>query len=225
LSDSLTKLVPFSHQHLFNQQSSIACQGYLIFTSDRGLCGGYNINLFKYLESKIRADSMVWVVGAKGLQHFKMLDRFQLEYLGALSDKTVVREASGIAKLLTASFQSAQVGELYVGYNKFVNRVTQHPTLTRLLPFEAVQKENQPRYEYEPTVSEVVDQFFNAQLVGYIYEVLLEAKVSELAAKVTAMGNATDNVQELKEELGMQYNRLRQMLITQEIAEIVGGMG
>ncbi|WP_068620673.1 ATP synthase F1 subunit gamma [Paenibacillus tuaregi] len=206
---------------------------YIVITSDAGLAGGYNANMLRAVMDKIKASHSskdeygLFVVGRKGRDYFRRRELPVVGEVTELSDFPSFADIKSLAYAAVRSFEEEQFDEVYICYNKFINPLTQIPTINRLLPFEqpeaAASSGVKASYEYEPTPEDVLKVLLPKYAETIIYGALLEGKASELGAKMTAMGNATKNASKLIGELTLTYNRARQAAITQEITEIVAG--
>jgi len=206
--------------------------GYLIITSDRGLAGGYNANLLRMVVNTIKTkhksadEYAIFVLGRKG-RDFLRKRKFQIasEVIG-IADTPVFADIKAIANEAVSNFENGSFDELYVVYNEFVNVMTQIPVSKRLLPLENIQSTDQTpsaSYEYEPSAEEVLAVLLPKYAETMIYSALMDAKASEFGARMTAMGSASKNADQLISSYTLQYNRARQAAITQEISEIVAG--
>lgn len=206
--------------------------GYLVITADRGLCGGYNGNVVRECleHMKTKDKSGLVVVGRRGRDYFERRNYdIKAEFLN-MSDTPEYRRAKDIAGSVLDLFDADVFKEVYMVSTEFVSTLDRKPVVTQLLPFRihVDDKPNEvagprPLYVYEPSAESVLDSIFPKYLEMQIYHGLLESKVSEFAARMTAMDSATDNAEEMIESLTLLYNRARQAQITQEISEIVGG--
>lgn len=205
---------------------------YIVITSDAGLAGGYNANMLRAVMDRIKANHTskeeygIFVVGRKGRDYFKRRELPVVEEVTELSDSPTFADIKSLAYAAVRSFEDEQFDEVYICYNKFINALTQVPTINRLLPFEkpvASASGVKASYEYEPSPESVLQVLLPKYAETIIYGALLEGKASELGAKMTAMGNATKNASKMIGELTLTYNRARQAAITQEITEIVAG--
>ncbi|MGA9175478.1 MAG: ATP synthase F1 subunit gamma [Thermoactinomyces sp.] len=208
--------------------------GYLVITSDRGLCGGYNSNLLRKLLATLHErhqsqdEYVIFVIGRKGRDFLKRRGLPVIGEVTDLSDSPKFADVHEIAKQAVQFYSDEKFDELFILYNEFVNPIIQRPVEKRLLPLAGEElKETENRatavYEYEPSPEAVLDVLLPRYAESLIYSALLEGKASEFASKMNAMSNATDNATELIEKLTLEFNRARQAAITQEIAEIVGG--
>lgn len=205
---------------------------YLIITSDRGLAGGYNANILRQVTQKIaerhrsKDEYVAFIIGRKGRDYFRRRELPIAESVTDLSDTPAFADIKTIASKAVKGFELKEFDELYLCYNRFVNALTQIPTVDRLLPMatlESATASSSITYEYEPSPEGVLEVLLPRYAETLIYGALLDGKASELGAKMTAMGSATKNATKLIGELSLTYNRARQAAITQEITEIVAG--
>ncbi|MCR5556437.1 MAG: ATP synthase F1 subunit gamma [Butyrivibrio sp.] len=205
---------------------------YIVIAGDRGLAGGYNSNLFKFVEAEIKDKNNVIVlpVGKKAVEFMKHrnIDILTEEY--AEVAKISISDCFQIAKLICGSYGGGGFGHVFLCYTNFVSMLSQVPTSTSLLPLSDLSTENKesdgkPKelILYEPDSETVFDAIVPEYLAGILYTSINISYASELAARRTAMEAATDNAEEMIETLSLYYNRARQASITQEITEIVAG--
>lgn len=205
---------------------------YIVIAGDRGLAGGYNSNLFKFVEAEIKDKNNITVlpIGKKSVEFFKHrnIDILTEEY--AEVAKTSISDCFQIAKLICGSYGGDGFGHVFLCYTNFVSMLSQVPTATSLLPLSDLSTENKesdgkPKelILYEPDSETVFDAIVPEYLAGLLYTSINISYASELAARRTAMEAATDNAEEMIETLSLYYNRARQASITQEITEIVAG--
>ena len=207
---------------------------YVVIAGDRGLAGGYNANLFKFMESETKGrDYMVLPVGKKSVEYFRHrgVELFTEEF--AEVARISISECFGIAKMICDAFSNGKFGHVLLCYTDFVSMMTQTPRSTSLLPLsdfetEAAEagEEKKPVRDlilYEPDSETVFNAIVPEYLAGLLYTSINVSVASELAARRTAMEAATDNAGEMIEKLSLFYNRARQASITQEITEIVAG--
>ena len=205
---------------------------YIVIAGDRGLAGGYNSNLFKFVESEIKDKNNVTVlpIGKKSVEFFKhrKMDILTEEY--AEVAKTSISDCFQIAKLICGSYGGDGFGHVFLCYTNFVSMLSQVPTATSLLPLsdlstEKKESDGKPKelILYEPDSETVFNAIVPEYLAGLLYTSINISYASELAARRTAMEAATDNAEEMIETLSLYYNRARQASITQEITEIVAG--
>ena len=205
---------------------------YVVIAGDRGLAGGYNSNLFKFVEAEIKGKDNVTVlpIGKKSVEFFKHknIPIFTEEF--AEVAKVNISDCFQIAKLICGSYGGDGFGHVFLSYTNFVSMLSQVPTSTSLLPLSDLssgEKENDGKPKdlilYEPNSETVFDAIVPEYLAGILYTSINVSYASELAARRTAMEAATDNAEEMIETLSLYYNRARQASITQEITEIVAG--
>ncbi len=205
---------------------------YVVIAGDRGLAGGYNSNLFKFMEQEMkgRTDVTVLPIGKKSVEHFKHrnVPLFTEEY--AEVAKVNVSDCFQIAKLICDAYSKGEFGHIFLCYTNFVSMLSQVPTASSLLPLSDLRTEENASdgkarelILYEPNSETVFNAIVPEYLAGILYSSINISYASELAARRTAMEAATDNAEEMIETLSLYYNRARQASITQEITEIVAG--
>lgn len=219
------------YQHSFVQErDTVKRVGYIIISSDRGLCGGLNTNLFKaalqsiadWKEQDVEVD--IAVFGNKALAAFK---RFGVvaEATG-LGDKPGVSDMLGTIKVMLDAYEEGRIDRLFLVENKFVNSMTQTPRVTQLVPIVAADIDEIKYhwdYLYEPESKEVIDTLMTRYIESLVYQGVVENIACEMSARMIAMKSATDNAGDMINKLKLVYNKARQAAITQEISEIVGG--
>ncbi|RUS49170.1 ATP synthase F1 subunit gamma [Cohnella sp. AR92] len=223
-----------SVKHPMLESRPIKRSAYLVITSDRGQAGGLNSNLLKKLletlkeKHKSQDEFSLFVIGRKGYD-FLVRRKYtvQQEAIG-VPDSPTFADIKSIASAAVNGFENGSYDELFVVYNRFVNAVTQIPTLKQMLPLDASEfskKESgaSALYEYEPEPEAILDVLLPKYAETLVFSSLLENKASEFGARMTAMSSATKNATKMINELTLHYNRARQAAITQEITEIVGG--
>ena len=206
--------------------------GYIIVSTDRGLCGGLNTNLFKKVLADIGewqgkgADITMVTLGKKAGAFFKNI---KVEIAGSaidLGEKPQIEDLIGSIKIVLDAYREQEVDRVYIAYNSFINTMAQKPTLEQVLPLPPTDDEeirNIWDYIYEPDAETLLDSVLVRYIEASIYQSVLENLASEHAARMVAMKSATDNASELIDDLKLAYNKARQAAITQEISEIVGG--
>jgi F-type H+-transporting ATPase subunit gamma len=220
------------YRHPFLVEREIKRVGYIVITTDRGLCGGLNINTFRPLlrELKEWRDKGVEVdlclIGAKGVQFFR---RLNVNVVGAathLGEDPKVADLVGSIKIMLDSYSEGNIDRLFLMHSKFVNTMTQQATVDTLIPVDAVDVDDLPQhwdYIYEPEAVDLLDSVLARYIESQVYRGTVENVACEMAAKMVAMKSATDNAGSLIDDLQLDYNKARQAAITQEISEIVGG--
>ncbi|MCT2195803.1 ATP synthase F1 subunit gamma [Paenibacillus sp. p3-SID1389] len=203
---------------------------YIVITSDGGLVGGYNANILRKVTDLIRSrhastsEYELFVIGRKGRDYFKRRNYPVVHEVTELSDSPRFADIKSLTYAAVQGFETERFDEIYICYNRFINAITQLPTVERLLPFDSVESEAPvSSYEYEPSPEGVLEVLLPKYAETLIFGALLDGKASELGAKMTAMGSATKNATKMINELTLTYNRARQAAITQEITEIVAG--
>ena len=205
---------------------------YVVIAGDRGLAGGYNSNLFKFMEQETKGRDNVTVlpIGKKSVEYFKHrnVPLFTEEY--AEVAKVNISDCFQVAKLICEAYKSGEFGHIFLCYTNFISMLSQVPTAASLLPLsdlrsEDVKSDGKPRdlILYEPDSETVFNAIVPEYLAGILYSSINISYASELAARRTAMEAATDNAEEMIDTLSLYYNRARQASITQEITEIVAG--
>lgn len=201
---------------------------YLILSADKGLAGAYTSNLIREAvpQVKARENAHLLTVGRKARDYFRRRGyTIDQQYIG-FSEKPTYGHAVAIANDVASAYARGDYDEVYLVYTRFFSPINHKPTTIRLLPIDTgdAQGEEQPRdYIFEPSAEEVLGLLLPKYLETVIYGALLQSAASELGARMTAMGSATENAQELISKLVLNYNKVRQANITREISEIVGG--
>jgi F-type H+-transporting ATPase subunit gamma len=217
-------------KHPMLQSREIKKTGYLVVTSDRGLAGGYNANVLRRVMAEIKEkhsspnEYVIFVIGRKGRDFFRKRNIAIVEEVTGLSDSPTFSDIKPIAASAVKNYENGSYDQLYLVYNKFVNAITQVPTVKQLLPMEDMSGTAAvANYEYEPSPEGVLEVLLPKYAETLIYSAVLEGKASEFGARMTAMNNATKNATKMINSLTLVYNRARQAAITQEISEIVAG--
>ncbi|HEX6937364.1 MAG TPA: F0F1 ATP synthase subunit gamma [Actinomycetes bacterium] len=230
---------PLTGAAIPEQEEGPARAAVLLVTSDRGLAGAYSSNAIKEAErlSGLLRDQgkevVPYVVGRKGVGFYRFRNREMAGEWTGFSESPTYADAKEVADALISAFLTANaeggVDEIHIVYTQFVSMVTQRTVARRLLPLEVEETEEEPEggafplYEFEPSAESVLDALLPRYIESRIYNALLQAAASELAARRRAMKSATDNAQELIKTYTRMANAARQAEITQEISEIVGG--
>lgn len=222
------------YKHSFLEQREVKRVGIIVISSDRGLCGGLNSNLFRktlvqlsqWDKANIEVD--VCTIGTKGTVFFSNLKKTNLiGQVSKLGDTPHLQDIIGIIKIMLDAYEQGRIDELYVISNEFVNTMTQRPTIEKLLPVAATEIEEDLTghwdYIYEPDAKDVLDHLLARYIESKVFQGLVENNACEQAARMVAMKSASDNAGKLIQELQLIYNKARQAAITQEISEIVGG--
>jgi F-type H+-transporting ATPase subunit gamma len=206
--------------------------GYIIVSTDRGLCGGLNSQMFR----RILADMRVWqdkgveidlvCVGQKAATFFRRLKVNMLASVTHLGEQPHVEQLIGVIKVMLDGFEAGNIDRVFLCYNDFINTMAQRPVQDQLLPLpadEALESKHSWDYLYEPDAKTVLNHVVTRYVESLVYQAVLENLASEHAARMVAMKSASDNANKLIETLQLIYNKARQAAITQEISEIVGG--
>ncbi|WP_026895766.1 ATP synthase F1 subunit gamma [Clostridiisalibacter paucivorans] len=230
IQDILASTTGIRHPLLEKREVKKTC--YLVITSDRGLCGGYNSNITRMVDNKIdnKENVAIMVTGQKGRDFFKRKDyNIEKDIIG-ISEDPQYSQAIELGNIVTELYENGEVDEVNLVYTRFISTISHEPTIMKLLPAEKItgensNEENKKRalIEYEPSAEEVLSYLIPKYIQSSIYGALVESSVSEQGARRVAMENATDNADEMVQKLNLKYNRARQAAITQEISEIVGG--
>lgn len=223
------------YKHSFLVKRDVKRIGIIVVSSDRGLCGGLNSNLFRKLLGQLTQwdnagfEVDVCTVGTKAYSFFAGLKKTTvIGHTAKLGDTPHLNDIIGIIKVMLDAYHAGQIDELHVVSNEFVNTMMQRPMIEQLLPIVASELDEQLSsrhwdYIYEPDAKEVLDHLLTRYIESIVYQGLVENNACEQAARMVAMKSASDNAGNLIKELQLIYNKARQAAITQEISEIVAG--
>ena len=221
------------YRHSYTQEREAKRVGFIIISSDRGLCGGLNINLFRAAVNELsvwqdkRVEVDVTVIGSKALAFFRRFSPTIVSEVTRLGDAPQFADLIGAIKVMLDAYSEGRIDRLFVVHNRFVSTMSQVPQVEQLLPIRAVAPEEALKahwdYLYEPDAHAVVDALMTRYIESLVYQGVVENIACEMAARMVAMKSATDNAGNLIDELQLVYNKARQAAITQEIAEIVSG--
>lgn len=220
------------YQHQYMVQREVKRAGYIIVSTDRGLCGGLNINLFKTALKSIKEsadqgiDIDLCLIGGKASAFFNSVGGNVVASVRDLGEAPSVADLIGSVKTMLDSYDEGKIDKLYLVGNEFVNTMTQTPTVAQLLPLLPSEDENLQHhwdYIYEPDAQELLDGLLTRYVESQVYQAVVENGACEQASRMIAMKNATDNAGDLIDELQLIYNKARQAAITQELSEIVSG--
>lgn len=221
------------YRHPFLVERDVKRVGMIVISTDRGLAGGLNINLFKSVLRELRQwqDKGVEVdlilIGAKAMAFFKRLKGLNiLASTSHLGDRPHVEDFIGTVKIMLDAYREGGIDRLLIAHNEFVNTMTQAPQVNQLLPVVMTDEDELQEYWdyiYEPSASDLLDSFLMRYVESQTYQGAVENVACEMAARMVAMKAASDNAGELIDSLQLQYNKARQAAITQELSEIVGG--
>lgn len=232
----LVKASP-DYKHPYLVSRAVNRVGYIVVSSDRGLAGGLNINLFKKLMQHVKqqksqsVETRFAVIGQKGVSFFKTFGGTVIAAETHYGDNPSFEQLSVPVQVMLDAYNRGEIDEIYMVYNEFVNAMTQNPSVQRLVPIAAeslvdekmANREYSWDYIYEPTTKELLDGLMGRYVESIVYQGVVENIASEQSARMVAMKAATDNAGNLINELQLVYNKLRQAAITREISEIVGG--
>jgi F-type H+-transporting ATPase subunit gamma len=221
------------YKHPFMLDRKVEKVGFIIVSSDRGLCGGLNSNLFRKLTKEIGVlaedgvQSEFCTIGSKALAFFRRMGGQVHAQITHMGDTPHIEELIGPVKVMLDKFSNGELDRIYIAYNNFVNTMTQAPVIQQLIPLSyEEQKEELSHhwdYIYEPDSKEVLDGLLTRYVESLTYQAVVENAACEQSARMVAMKAATDNAGNLINDLQLIYNKARQAAITQEISEIVGG--
>jgi len=220
------------YRHAYLKQREIKRVGYIIVSTDRGLCGGLNVNMFRIALKDIKqwmakdVEVDFCLIGRKGEAFFKRFGANVLATATHLGDRPSVSDLIGIVKVMLEAYVREDLDALYIISNEFVNTMTQNPVIQPLLPLESSDEEELKRYWdyiYEPDAKTLLDQLLTRYIESQVYQAVIENLACQQAATMVAMKSASDNAGDLIKEFQLAYNKARQAAITQEISEIVGG--
>ena len=227
----LTEANP-DYRHPFLATREAKNVGIIVISSDRGLAGGLNANVFKQVLQLARewqgkgAQVSLAVIGTKGLNFFRRLELPLLASVTGLGDRPHVKELIGPVKVMLDAYREGKLDRLLLVNARFVNTMTQKPDVLQLLPIEALDTEGLQEhwdYIYEPEAAAILDTLLMRYIESQVYQGVVENVASEMAARMVAMKAATDNAGKLIQDLQLVYNKARQAAITKELSEIVGG--
>ena len=218
-------------RHPFMEKREVKNVGFIVIATDRGLCGGLNINLFRKVLQKMQEFEKqgigvkVVLLGSKAAGYFNHSNIDVMASHSGFGDDPKPEKLVGAIKVMTDAFLNGELDEIYLSCNVFKNTMVQIPNVSQLLPLEQDQEAAKHHWDYlyEPEPEAILKVVLDRYVVQMVYQAVLENLASEQAARMVAMKAATDNAGELIKNLQLIYNKLRQAAITQEISEIVGG--
>jgi len=221
------------YKHSFTLERPVKRVGFIIVSSDRGLCGGLNINLFRDVVNALSewqsqsAEIDLTTIGSKGFQFFNRVGANIVSEATRLGDTPHLDDLIGPVKVMLDAYTDSRIDRLYLVHNHFQSTMSQTPQVEQLLPLHAEQPDETLShhwdYLYEPDAKDVVDALMTRYIESLVYQGVVENIACEMAARMVAMKSASDNAGNLIDELQLVYNKARQASITQEISEIVGG--
>ncbi len=207
--------------------------GFILVSTDRGLCGGLNTNLFKQALNAVQkwdqeenASIEMVTIGRKGNAFFKRLGISMAGHIQGLGEQPKLDDVIGVVKVMMDKYRNGELDRVYLVYNDFVNTMNQTPTVDQLLPLPPASDDEMRDnwdYLYEPSAQEVLDDVLTRYVEVLVYQGVVENLASEHAARMVAMKAASDNATDLIDDLTLAYNKARQAAITQELSEIVSG--
>jgi len=220
------------YKHIYMVERPIKRVGYLVISSDKGLCGGLNVNLFRTLvrdmaqwhAKDIRSD--LGLVGNKASAFFRSVGGNIRAAMAPVGENPALSDLIGGIKVMLDLYEKGEIDRLFIASNLFVNTMTQKPVVRQLLPLDPEINDayhHRWDYIYEPDARQLIEGLVGRYIESQVYQAVVENAACEQAAKMIAMKNATENASKVIEELTLIYNNARQAAITQEIAEIVGG--
>ena len=225
--------VNLDYKHPFTLERPVASVGLIVISTDRGLAGSLNLNLFKAALGAIReaqrqnAKIYVCAIGVKAVQFFRRLAGIELAASAThLGDRPHINDLLGPTKVMLDFYRDTKVDQLLLVHNVFVNTMTQKGTVSQLLPLQTIDKDDlQERWDYiyEPDAAEILDGILMRYIESQVFQGAVENVACEMAARMVAMKSASDNAGSLIDELQLIYNKARQAAITKELSEIVGG--
>jgi F-type H+-transporting ATPase subunit gamma len=220
------------YKHSFLNARPVKRVGIVAISTDRGLCGGLNTNMFKAALNHIGdlddkgIEIEVVTFGGKALSFFKRIGARVVAEASHIGDSPEITKIIGPIQVLMQSYEKGEIDAIYLIANEFINTMTQAPKITQLVPIEASDDSELKHhwdYIYEPDAKEVLDQVLDRYIESLVYQGIVENVACEMASRMIAMKSATDNAGDMIDELQLIYNRERQASITQEISEIVAG--
>lgn len=220
------------YKHIYMEEREVKRIGYIIVSTDRGLCGGLNVNLFRAVIKDmgewhgkgIEAD--LGLVGNKAGPFFRSVGGNIRAVMNDVGETPALEELIGGIKVMLDAYEAGEIDRLFLASNEFVNTMTQQPTIRQVLPLnpqDDASYQHRWDYIYEPDARQLIEGLVMRFIESQVYQAVIENGACEQAAKMIAMKNATENAEKLIDELQLIYNNARQAAITQEIAEIVGG--
>ncbi len=221
----------YRHPYLV-QREDVKRVGYIVVSSDRGLAGGLNNNMFRKLLVEFRAlqeqgiEVDVVTIGQKASVFFRRIKVGMLASVTHLGDAPKLEQLIGVIKVMLDAYTEGKVDKVFLSYNDFVNTMTQKATFDQLLPLPAAETQmarHEWDYIYEPDAESVLEHVLTRYIESLVYQAVMENVASEHAARMVAMKAASDNATKMIDTLNLVYNKARQAAITQEISEIVGG--
>ena len=221
------------YKHPFVVEREVKRVAYIVVSTDRGLCGGLNINLFRQMVGELRGwkdkgvEVDLAILGSKARAFFKRIGGNVLAETSNLGDSPHLDQLIGLMKVVLDAYRNGEIDRVFLVGNEFVNTMTQRPQSQQLLPIPPQEDDesllDKWDYIYEPEAVELLDEVLMRFVESQVYQAVVENVACEMAARMVAMKSASDNAGDIIDELQLAYNKARQAAITQELAEIVGG--
>jgi F-type H+-transporting ATPase subunit gamma len=233
IASNLGKANP-EYTHAFMKHNDVKAAGFIVVSTDKGLCGGLNTNVLRAVTGKLRelqdqgVQSQVVAIGNKGLGFMNRIGARVVSHVTQLGDTPHLERLIGPVKVLLDQYAEGKLSAVYLCYTKFINTIKQEPLVEQLLPLAAdsLQVEAGQHswdYIYEPDAQSVIDELLVRYVESLVYQAVAENMASEHSARMVAMKAATDNAGNVINELKLVYNKTRQAAITKELSEIVSG--
>jgi len=237
ITANLSQANPEYHSPYMRKDGSAKVTGFIVVTTDKGLCGGLNTNMLRTLSNKMRdmqaagATAQAVAIGNKGFSYLNRLGAKVISHAVQLGDAPQLDKLIGPVKVMLDAFVEGKVDSVYLCYTRFINTMRQEPVIEQLLPLSAERLEQTAAekaqygwdYLYEPDAAIVIDELLRRYIEALVYQAVAENMASEQSARMVAMKAATDNAGTLIADLKLVYNKTRQAAITKELSEIVGG--
>jgi len=220
------------YTHAFMQTNESAVTGFIVVTTDKGLCGGMNTNILRAVTGKLKEaqaagkTAQAVAIGNKGLGFLNRVGAQVISHATQLGDKPHLEKLIGPVKVMLDAYSEGKVSAVYLCYTKFINTMRQEPVIEQLLPLKAMEADKTAHswdYIYEPDAQSVIDDLLVRYTEALVYQAVAENMASEQSARMVAMKAATDNAGSVIGELKLVYNKTRQAAITKELSEIVAG--
>jgi F-type H+-transporting ATPase subunit gamma len=237
IATNLGKANP-EYTHAFMKTNEAKTAGFIVVTTDKGLCGGMNTNVLRNVTTKLRelqgegVSAQAVAIGNKGLGFLNRVGAKVVSHATQLGDTPHLEKLIGPVKVLLDAYTAGEINAVYLCYTKFINTMKQEPVVQQLLPLSAADMEAQTQasgtqhgwdYIYEPDAQAVIDDLLTRYVEALVYQAVAENMASEQSARMVAMKAATDNAGSVIGELKLVYNKTRQAAITKELSEIVAG--
>ena len=237
IASNLGKANP-EYTHAFMRHNDVKAAGFIVVSTDKGLCGGLNTNVLRAVTQKLRElqdtgkTTQAVAIGNRGLGFLNRIGAQVVSHVTQLGDTPHLDRLIGPVKVLLDQYASGQLSAVYIAYTKFINTMRQEPVVEQLLPLSAPKMEAEAKaaggepgwdYIYEPDAQSVIDELLLRYVEALVYQAVAENMASEQSARMVAMKAATDNAGNLIGELKLVYNKTRQAAITKELSEIVSG--